>query len=454
MSNTKQKIPQIHIWKNPSKFFSTVKNPAPVFKKIMDDTDGLAKMVLTGRYALMTDRPELIRYVLQKNNKNYIKTSIVRDILGKRIGNGLLTSDGEYWLKQRRAIQPGFHRKRLQGISKIMVDEINHYMENVLDEKAEKGKEIDLAKEMLYLAFKVVSTSLFGTNIDDTELGFIDETVSHTQQLVIDEIRRPFIKPWLYINGTYHKNKQLLEKSDAIILNTLKERRESGERHDDLIDMLLETRYEDGTGMTDEQLLAEAIILYVAGHETSAVALSWAWYMLMVHPEVEEELLKSVKESIGDEDPSFEKLRDLGYSLQVIEETMRLYPPAWIVDREPLEDDEFEGIPIEKGRDVLCLIYSVHRNKKYWDNPEKFDPDRFSPENKKKQVPFSYMPFGGGPRLCIGNNFALMEMQFVLSMMVRRYQFELVEGQSIDINPMITLRPRYGLKARIRKRGK
>ncbi|MGK0387724.1 MAG: cytochrome P450 [Maribacter sp.] len=452
MSNTNQKIPQVWIWKNPAKFFKTVKNPAPVFKQIMEENDGLAKMMLTSRYALMTDRPDLIRYILQKNNKNYIKTSVVKEILGKKIGNNLLTSDGEYWLKQRRAIQPGFHRKRLQGISNIMIDEINHYMDNVLDKKAEKGEEIDLAKEMLHLAFKVVSTSLFGTNISDISLDFIDETVSHTQQLVIDEIRRPFIKPWLYLNGTYRKNKQLLEASDKIILDTIKERKESGEKHDDLIDMLLETKYEDGSGMTDKQLLSEAIILYVAGHETSAVSLSWTWYLLMTHPEIEQQLLQSVKDSIGDEDPSFEGLRDLGYSLQVIEESMRLYPPAWIVDREPLEDDEFEGVHIEKGMDVLCLIYSVHRNKKYWDEPEKFDPERFNPENKKKQIPFSYMPFGGGPRLCIGNNFALMEMQFIIAMMVRRYKFELVEGQDIDINPLITLRPKNGLKARITKR--
>ena len=190
----------------------------------------------------------------------------------------------------------------------------------------------------------------------------------------------------------------------------------------------------------------------MAGHETSAVAMSWAWYLLMTNPEAEEKLLESVKESIGDEDPSFEKLRDLSYALQIVEETMRIYPPAWIVDREPLGNDEFEGIPIQKGMDVICLIYSVHRNPKYWENPETFDPDRFTPENKKKQEPFSYMHFGGGPRLCIGNNFALMEMQIILAMMIKRYKFELIEGQDIDINPLITLRPRNGIKVRVKKR--
>jgi len=180
--------------------------------------------------------------------------------------------------------------------------------------------------------------------------------------------------------------------------------------------------------------------------------MAWMWYLLAIHPEIEEKVLQSVDESIGDQAPSFEKLRDLGYCLQVVEETMRLYPPAWVIDRKPLADDEFEGIPIKKENDVLCFIYGVHRSKRYWEDPETFDPERFTAENKAKQVPFSYMPFGGGPRLCIGNNFALMEMQFVLAMMIKRYRFKVVENQEIDINPMITLRPRHGIKVILKKR--
>ena len=216
--------------------------------------------------------------------------------------------------------------------------------------------------------------------------------------------------------------------------------------------MLMETRYEDGGSMTDRQLLDEANILMVAGHETSAMALSWAWYLLASNPNVASKLLSASQENLEGKDPSFEQLRNMGYSLQVIEEVMRLYPPAWITDREPLEDEVFEEIPIKKGLDIICLIYSLHRNPKYWSNPEEFDPERFNTENKKLQVPYSYIPFGGGPRLCIGNNFALMEMQFVLSMLIQRYQFELVSKEPVALNPLVTLRPENGIKMRIKKR--
>lgn len=445
-------VAKIGLLKNLMSIHHIVHNPALHFKKVLDKNDGLVKLKLPYGLVYLTDRPELIRHVLQKNHKNYVKTEVVRGIIRNQIGNGLLTSEGEYWLKQRRAIQPGFHKKRLEGLSKIMVEEINQYMNNVFDVHADTGREIDIAKEMSHLAFKIVSKGLFGESVDDDKLEAIDEIVTKSQQFIVDQVRKPFLKPWYYISGAYARNDKLKHRGDTLILDLIKERQQSGEKHDDLLDMLLETKYEDGTGMTNQQLLAEALILYVAGHETSAVAMSWAWYLIATHPDIEEKLLHSVKENIGDKDPSFEQLRSLDYSLQVVEETMRLYPPAWLIDREPLAADNLDGIQIDKGNDVLCLIYGVHHNSKYWTNPEKFDPERFTPENKKLHVPFSYMPFGGGPRLCIGNSFALMEMQFVLAMLIRRYKFELVQDQQIEINPLVTLRPRYGIKVRVKKR--
>ncbi len=445
-------IPKVWMMKNPIKFPEIVKNPIPFFINHLNENDGLIQIKLVARYATMTDRPELIRHFLQKNHKNYIKTTIVRDILKEKIGNGLLTSDGDYWLQQRRAIQPGFHRKRLQSISHIMIDVIDSYLTKRMDKLAESGEIFDMSHEMTHLAYMVVSKSLFSGSIDDSQLDLIDKTITETQKLVINEIRRPFIKPWLWLKGDLKKNKELREMADQAIYEAIKERKATGEKHDDLLDMLLETRYEDGSAMSDQQLRDEALILYVAGHETSANALTWAWYLLATHPEIENKLLGHVKNVLGDEKPSFERIRELDYTLQVVEESMRLFPPAWITDREPLEDDEFEGIKIKKGQDIIAFIYGVHHNPKYWANPEEFNPDRFSIENKKKHVPYSYMPFGGGPRLCIGNNFALMEMQFVLAEMIRKYKVEVIPEQKIELNPLITLRPRYGLKVRISKR--
>ena len=452
MNETKTTVPHISLIKNLVNLGKFVDNPALYFKDVLDRNNGLAIMSLPYGGVLLTDRPEIMQHVLQKNNKNYTKTRVVSELLKKQIGNGLLTSEGEYWLKQRRAIQPGFHRKRLEGISTIMVAEINKYLDEVFDAYAETEQEVDIAKEMTELAFKIVSKSLFGTEVEDDKLEVIEEVVSQSQQFLVDQVRKPMLKPWFHISGAYKRNEEIKVQGDALIMEIIKERLASTEEHSDLLDMLIQTRYEDGSGMTDQQLLEEAVILYVAGHETSANAMAWMWYLLAIHPEIEEKVLQSVDESIGDQAPSFEKLRDLGYCLQVVEETMRLYPPAWVIDRKPLADDEFEGIPIKKENDVLCFIYGVHRSKRYWEDPETFDPERFTAENKAKQVPFSYMPFGGGPRLCIGNNFALMEMQFVLAMMIKRYRFKVVENQEIDINPMITLRPRHGIKVILKKR--
>ena len=174
--------------------------------------------------------------------------------------------------------------------------------------------------------------------------------------------------------------------------------------------------------------------------------------LLAQNPETEKKLLQTVEETLGEKAPSFEKLRELSYPLQVVEESMRLYPPAWIVDREPLEEDEFEGVQIKKGVDIAALIYGLHRNEKYWEDPGKFDPERFSEANKKTHIPYSYLPFGGGPRQCIGNNFALMEMQYILAMFVRRYRFELVREQEIEILPMITLRAKNGIHVKVHRR--
>jgi cytochrome P450 len=452
MNTTEVKVPKIGLLHNLLNIRSIARNPALYFNNILNANNGLVMMHVPMGKIYLTDRPALMRHVLQQNNRNYTKSWVVRKMVRQQAGNGLLTSEGDYWLQQRRAIQPGFHRKRLEGISKIMVEEINQYLNEVMDAYAENEQVIDLEHEMKRLAFKVVSKSLFGEAVDDERLNAIDEIVSYSQQFIVNRVRKPFLKPWYYLKGDYAKASKMKEQGDALILEIIRERQASGKKQDDLLDMLLETRYEDGTGMNEQQLLDEALILYVAGHETSAMAMSWAWYLICAHPEVEQKLLQSVKDNLGVNAPSFEQLRNLGYALQVVEETMRLYPPAWLVDREALEDDEFEGVKIKKGQGVNCLIYSAHHNEKYWNNPEQFDPERFNPENKAKQLPYSYMPFGGGPRLCIGNNFALMEMQFVLAMMVRRYTFELVPNQQIEMNPLITLRPRYGIKVKVRKR--
>jgi cytochrome P450 len=449
MVNPKVNVPKIGLFTFLRKLPSMNRNLILFFKDILDQNNGLVKLP---NKLVLTDDAELIQHFLQKNHTNYIKTALVRNFVQEQIGDGLFTSDGKYWLKQRRAIQAGFHKKKLVGISNIMLDEINQYMDNIMDVYAETNKEIDLEKEMTYLASKVVSKSLFGQEFDNEKIDVIDESIAKANEYIVAVAKQPFLKPWYHLNGTYkHVIKQKTIR-DKFILDLIEERKKSGEEMDDLLGMLLETEYEDGSRMNNKQLLDESIILIVAGNKTSAVTMTWLFYLLAKHPEIEEKVLESVTNSLGNEAPSIESLRSLAYPLQVLEETMRMYPVVWLIDREPIEDDEFAGIKIKKGEDIAAFIYGLHHNPKYWKNSEKFDPDRFTPENKKEQVPFSYLPFGGGPKICIGKNFAIMEMQFILAMFIRRYKFILSPGQEVGFKPSLTLSPTNGIKVRVQKR--
>jgi cytochrome P450 len=449
MSTPKVNTPKIGLFTFLRKLPSMNRNLILFFKEILDQNNGLVQLP---NKLTLTDDPELIQHFLKKNHKNYIKTALVRNFVKDQIGNGLFTSDGKPWLKQRRAIQAGFHKKKLNGISDIMLDEINHYMDNVMDAYSQTNEEIDLVKEMTYLTSKIVSKSLFGQEFDDDKIDVIDKSIANANKYIVAVSKQPFTKPWYHLNGDYRKIRKQKTIRDQFILDFIKERKKLEDKGDDLLGMLLETEYEDGSRMSNQQLLDESIILLVAGNKTSAVTMAWLFYLLAINPEIETKVLESINETLGNETPSLESLRSLTYPLQVLEETLRMYPVVWLVDREPVEDDEFSGIKIKKGEDIAAFIYGLHHNSKYWKDPETFDPERFNSENKKEHVPYSYLPFGGGPRVCIGKNFAIMEMQFMLAMLIRRYKFTLSPGQKIGFKPLLTLSPTNGIKVRVQKR--
>ena len=454
--NHKFKISSVNLFSlNPFTIKRQISNPIPLFLKSLKKFNGflIVKIPFSSKKTYLTDKPNVIRHVLQKNNRNYTKSKLVQESVVPQIGNGLLTSEGEYWLKQRRAIQPAFHRGKLEYISQVMSDEIKVFMNETLERYANSGESFQIDTEMMHLAFKLVSKSLFGKDPEDDKLDLIGEVVSYGQQYQTKRIRMPFLKPWLYITGQTSKNEKMKKLGQDLLMEIISLRQKSSEKKDDLLQMLIDTEYEDGSKMSNQQLLDESLIIYVAGHETTAIAMAWAIYLIATHPNVESKLVQSIAEDLKGEAPSFSNLRSLTYTTQVIEEAMRLYPPAWLVDREAINDDEVDGIKIKKGIPISCLIYSMHRHSDFWENPNDFDPERFSSENKKKHVPFSYIPFGGGPRLCIGNNFAMMEMQLIIAMIFNKYSFELIQDKdSIDIQPMITLRPKSGIVVKIKKR--
>ncbi len=450
---TEFKTPKsVHMIKAVSKVFKFVKNPIPILSEYVEEYGDTFVLHFGGgrQRSLLTTEPEVIRHVLQKNNRNYAKSKLQKEKLGQYLGQGLLTSDGDYWLQQRRLIQPGFHRDKLNGLVTLM----NGVIDDVIakfDRYAETGATFDMYEEMLETAFGIIAKSIFSTG-GESDLELISENITTIQEFLVKQVRQPYLEWWFQLSGQTKKHVRKSVVLSEIVLKYIQDRRKTRDRHDDLLDMLIAARYE-GTdkGMTDKQLLDESIILFVAGHDTSANALAWGWYLLTQNLHVLNKLREEVSMLDG-RDPEFTDLPKLTYTRQVIDETMRIYPPAWITDRVALKDDNAFGYKISAGSLVVPYIYGVHHNEKYWPEPKKFMPERFSKENKKQHKPFSYLPFGGGPRLCIGNNFAIMEMQLVLARMAARYDFEVLPDQIIEGLPLVTLRPKYGIKMKVKRR--
>jgi cytochrome P450 len=401
---------------------------------------------------MMTANPEIIQHILQKNHRNYRKSPIHFDKLARFLGNGLLTSDGEYWLRQRRLIQPGFHRTRLAALTQTMNAEIAAFLERTAQTTGAQG-EVDMSRTMMELAFRVVARSLFSADLPEERLLQLAQQITTLQAFIIRLIRQPYLEWWFNLSGATARHRHLSGGARSTVTELIRQRRQNQEQHDDLLQMLLDARYEDtGEGMSEKQLIDESLILFVAGHETSANALAWTCYLLSQHPESVEQLRAEHEAVLGERLPEFADLPRLEYTLQVIEEAMRLYPPAWITDRVAIADDEVDGVRIEAGSMIALSIYGAHHSAALWDAPEAFRPERFSKENKPKRHPYAYLPFGGGPRLCIGNSFALMEMQLILVQLLRRFDFELSPGQEIEPQALITLRPKNGLLMRLSRR--
>lgn len=449
MSKIIQTVPRWRTAQNITKF---VENPIPVLSEFIEEFGDTHYFYLGAmNKCMLTTNPKVIKHVLQKNHRNYRKTPLQTEHLAKFAGKGLLTSDGPYWLKQRRLIQPGFHRNKIASLAEIINKIVSQYID-ILDEYVISQKPFDIAHLMMEFAFKAVAKSLFSTSVSNEEINILANNLTEIQTYFIKEIRQPYLKWYFQLSGMQRAHILLADKSKEIILRIINERRNSNETHDDLLDMLLSSRYEDtGKGMTDKQLLDEAIIIFVAGHETSANALAWFFYLIVKHPRELDKVRAEARAILKNNVPTFIDLPKLEYGRWCIEETMRLYPPVWITERAAIEDDEVDGISIPKGMTVVPYIYGTHHSKDLWENPEQFIPERFSPEKRKEHTAYCYLPFGGGPRFCIGNNFAMMEMQLITTQLIQRYNFETVKSHNVEPKPIITLRPKDGIKMTIHK---
>lgn len=429
-----------------------ITNPIPILGSYLEEYGPTYLFHIGGfKKGFLTTNPEIIQHVLQKNHRNYRKSDIQTGLLAHYIGNGLLTSDGDYWLRQRRLIQPGFHRKRIAGLVPLINNEID-YTAKRWKKITSKNDPLDLYREMHLLAFRIVAKTLFSTGMSEAQMEQLSEQISAVQKFIVRQIRQPYAQWWLKLSGQVKYHEQLSQSTKGILINIIKQRLSSGKRENDLLQILIDARYEDdGTGMTLDQLLDECLIIFVAGHETTANALFWTFYLLAKNPDYIPMIREEAKTWHGTGHPSFDHLPNLPHSLQVIEESLRLYPPAWIIDRVAKEADKVAGYDIPKDTMMILYTYGTHHSNYLWADPEIFKPERFRKDIHTEIHPFAYFPFGGGPRLCIGNNFALMEMQLVLTQLYRHFDFELVSPDA-KILPLITLRPAESLLFKVKPR--
>lgn len=428
------KIPEVSFFRFLNHANNILKNPLPFhaanFKKlgnIFRLNIGFGKSVLFCRDA------GLLQHALQKNQKNYTKSYIQTKDLAKYIGKGLLTTEGDHWQAQRKLIQPAFHKSQLLLLLETIQKTILEELKNI-----KTGKPIDVFPVFNDLAFQTVVKSIFNIDISESDINSLQHATEATQQMLVQELRQPFLVWWFNLSGKTKRHLDLTKNSRAILKRLVEERRQSNKKHDDLLDMLLNAKYEDGSSMDENQLVDEILILFAAGHETTSNALTFTCELLARNPEAQVKILEEVKRVKSESEDIIHWIKKANYTQLVIEESMRLYPPAYFIDRVNKEEDNFNGIILPKGSNLLFSVYEIHRHPELWKNPEAFIPERFLDENIK----FSkiYYPFGAGPRMCIGNNFAMYEMILAIVSLVE--QFEIVEKKTpIQIKPLITLKP-------------
>jgi cytochrome P450 len=392
----------------------------------------------------LVSTPEFARYILLDNNKNYTK-SLAYDLLRPLLGNGLLTSEGDFWKKQRKLIQPAFHKRKLEELTGMMIATAEE-VAGKFDRYASQGKYFDVLPEMTAFTLEIISKAIFSTGVDDSA-EIVGRQITLLNAMTIEKINRPIRLPAVLPTPFNVKEKKSLQILDDIIYNIIEKRKKEAISKNDLLSMLMDARDEEtGAQMDNRQLRDELMTIFIAGNETSSNALTWTLYLLSQNPDAAKKMVAEIDSKLDSGlQLNFNTVNEFHYVKQVIEESMRMFPPVWSIGRRTIEEDEIGGYRIEKRTNVLIPLIYLQRTEKYWDEPDKFKPERFAPEKRNNIDRFVYFPFGGGPRLCIGNNLAMLEMQLIIIILYRRFKFALQPGFTVEAEPMVTLRPKYGM---------
>ena len=421
------------------------------FLQHMASYGDVSHLEIRDRHFYLLNHPDLIQDVLVTNDRLFIKSRALQ-VARRLLGDGLLTSEGDFHLRQRRLVQPAFHRQRMAAYGEVMARVAAQTSERWSTQGANLA--VDMSQEMIRLTLAIVGKTLFDADVEG-EAPEIGEALT--------EALHAFSRTLLPGGGILEKlplpanrrAEEARQRLDATMYRIIRQRRESGEDRGDLLSMLLAARDDDGKetdGMSDPQVRDEAMTLFLAGHETTSNALTWTWYLLSQNP-VEERLLHAELDRVlGDRLPAMDDIPNLPYTRMVLSEAMRLYPPAYVVGRQAIEDYEVRGYVVPAGSTVFVSQYVMQRDPRYWFDAERFNPNRWMPEAQARRPKFTYFPFGAGSRVCIGESFAWTEGILVLATLAQHWQARLVLGHPVTPEPLITLRPKFGMRMTLHKR--
>lgn len=411
------------------------------------DYGDVVQLSMAGWKSYLVSHPDAIETVLVTNHRNFVKHRFFWRHVTSLFGQGLLTSDGAHWTQQRKLIQPAFHRDRIHAYGAVMAERAERMLDQWHD-----GETRDVHVDMMRVTMDIVVRTLFGADVSPEDAVAVGNAFNTAIEQIAVRFKRPMrIPDWIPLPSNVKFNRAVAEL-DRLIYGFIRARRATPERGNDLLSMLVDTQDESGQAMSDKLVRDEAITLFLAGHETTAIALSWTMYLLSQNPEAEAKLHAELDAVLQGKHPDPADVKRLEYTERVVLESMRLFPPAYGFGREAVQDCEVGGYHIPAGSTIHMFAWIVHRDPRWYTDPERFDPDRWQGDFAKTIPPFAYIPFGGGPRRCIGNAFAMMEGVLLVAAIAQRFKLRLVPGHPVEPFPSITLRPRYGMKMTIHAR--
>ncbi len=407
----------------------------------------VVRFSVPGNLAYFINHPDHVQHVLQMNHRNYDKDTFQYNALARITGRGLLTNNGEDWLQKRRIAQPAFGRKALLGMIPVVAQAAEAMMSR-WEKSLSTHDRLDVDREMMQCALDVVARTLFGADLSQRAFRLTGAVMDALDYLIF-QTRTLMMVPGWWPNRENRQYRTAMQTIESVV-NQLIDQRTRAETGDDFMGLLLAAKDDAGNpALSRREIRDEVVTLLIAGHETVASSLTWSWYLLAQHPELRQKVQQEAEVVIGRDVPDSEKLDQLVYTQQVYEEALRLYPPAWLITRRALGADQVGGVTVPAGTLMIISPYVMHRRPDIWPEPEVFNPARFDPSQSPKRHRFAFIPFGGGPRLCIGNRFAMIEAKLILALVSRRFSLDLPPGQDVTVEALVTLRPKDGLMMRV-----